>query len=551
MEVSKRRPQSNNRIASSKPYTKYGLGQNMYSSNQKERDTRLNVQRRQKLSVTISEQLTKKLNAYKDRDIVQKEVENLMKKEILNDKDLKNLEKIIIKKIKERYEKENLKQNLIKANSNRGFIEEGNLIGNNLINEKEQHDLDNSDMSGGSDLDKFNEKSAKQRDREEKMKKYKDCKCMKLKPSRPKVDINFDQYKNEWEAINMYKIKKEEERERDERNKNWETKMRTRANLNNQIKQKIKKEIEEELKNKEFDLMMDKHYAHLDELEKEKQKLIKARAMKEKELRDKQIKESAINKRINQIKDKLYERELIRHTKEEIKNAELKEKEKKRIEKEELAKTLKDNDLHKKLEKEKLNKEREEDIKMMQDAIASDIKKDNERKAYFNRIERSGNVFAQNAIENILKKREEKVKEDEKKIDLYLKEKEKKALKEENDYYINKKKNQKMMKDFYDKQVKEKKERDEYEKNLDKIQADIWKKDTDTFFEKEKEIKKLIRDYEKNNVKELDKQVKMGKYDVDKMNQFEKDYNYDLLQKANEMEQKQKEQGKKCCCYYD
>jgi len=35
------------------------------------------------------------------------------------------------------------------------------------------------------------------------------------------------------------------------------------------------------------------------------------------------------------------------------------------------------------------------------------------------------------------------------------------------------------------------------------------------------------------------------------MNQFEKDYNYDLLQKANEMEQKQKEQGKKCCCYYD
>lgn len=77
---------------------------------------------------------------------------------------------------------------------------------------------------------------------------------------------------------------------------------------------------------------------------------------------------------------------------------------------------------------------------MMQDAIASDIKKDNERKAYFNRIERSGNVFAQNAIENILKKREEKVKEDEKKIDLYLKEKEKKALKEENDYYINKKK---------------------------------------------------------------------------------------------------------------
>ena len=41
----------------------------------------------------------------------------------------------------------------------------------------------------------------------------------------------------------------------------------------------------------------------------------------------------------------------------------------------------------------------------------------------------------------------------------------------------------------------------------------------------------MIREFEKNNVKELDKQVKMGKYDVDKMTEFEKEYNYELLQK--------------------
>ena len=549
MEVSKTRPKSNKRILSSNPYKKYGLNKNMYSSNPRERDTKLNVQRRQKLSMTIAENLTQKLNLYKDRDIVQREVENLMQKEIINDRDLKALEKTILKKVKEKNAKETLKQNLLKANENKGFIEEKNFKGDNLKNNEEKEDLNASDMSGASDLDKFNEKTAKQRDREEKMEKYKDCKCMKLKPSRPKVDIKFDQYRNEWEAIDMYQIQKGEERERDERNKAWEMRMRTRANLNNQIKEKMKKEVEEKLKAKEFDELMDKHYAHLDELEKEKQKLIKARAMKEKELRDKQIKESAINKRINQLKDKLYEKELIKHTLEEIKTAEDKEKQKKLLEKEMLAKTLKDNELHKKLEKEKLKKEREEDIKMMQDEIASSIKRDNERKAYFNRIERSGNVFAQNAIENILKKREEKVKEDEKKIDKYLAEKELLAQKEEKDLLLNKRKNQKMIRDFYDKQVKEKKERELHEKNIDKIQAEIWKRDTDTFFEKEKETKKIIRDFEKNNIKELDKQVKMGKYDVDKMNQFEKEYNYDLLQKAQEMQQKQKQ--KKCCCYYD
>ena len=233
MEVSKLRQKASKRVQSSKPFYRYGLNSNMYSSNPRERDTRLNLQRRQKLTMTIVEQLIEKLNVHKDRNIVQREVENLMKKEIINDRDLKTLEKKIIQKIKEKNDKETLKQNLIKANSNQGFIEEKKLRGDNAIpnDENANEELNRSDMSGASDLDKFDEKSKKQREREEKMGKYKDCKCFKLRPTRPKVEINFDQYKNEWDAINMYKIQKEEERERNEKIKNWENKMRTRADL--------------------------------------------------------------------------------------------------------------------------------------------------------------------------------------------------------------------------------------------------------------------------------------------------------------------------------
>ena len=115
----------------------------------------------------------------------------------------------------------------------------------------------------------------------------------------------------------MYHKLKGEEREREERIKNWETKMRTRAELNNQIKQKIKKEYEEELKKKEYDKLMDKHIQHLNELEIEKQKLIKQRALKEKELRDKQKRESYVNKRIaeaNWIRDYNYKGQLLKAT---------------------------------------------------------------------------------------------------------------------------------------------------------------------------------------------------------------------------------------------
>ena len=66
----------------------------MYSSNPRERDTRLNLQRRQKLTMTIVEQLIEKLNVHKDRNIVQREVENLMKKEVDPIEQAKIVEKI-------------------------------------------------------------------------------------------------------------------------------------------------------------------------------------------------------------------------------------------------------------------------------------------------------------------------------------------------------------------------------------------------------------------------------------------------------------------------
>ena len=536
MQSSKRRNQSTNnkRINNGRAIQSAMLGR------VKERDTKMNVQRRQKLAMTLVDQLTKKLKAENNRDIVQREVDTLMRKEIINDRDLKQLEKTIQNKIKVKTNNETLKYNLIKnskANNFNNNFQEENIYGDNNANNNED-ELDNSYMSGASDLDKFNEKSKKDRDREEKIKKYKSCLCLKEKPIRPKVEIDFSQYKNEWDAINDYNKHKYEEDLEEEKRKNWETKMRTRAHLNDQIKQKIKKEYEEELKKKEYDQLMDKHLKHLDELEAEKQRLLKERALKIKELRDKQKREQYVDKRINEIKDKLYERDLVKQYKEEIRKAKEKKAAKKKADYEELLKTMKENELHKKLKLEQAKKEREEDIRMMQDAIASDLKKDNERKAYFNRIERSGNVFSQQAIDNVLKARDEKAKADEEKLNNYLMEKERLAEREYCKMRNDKKNNQKMLKDFYDRQVLERKARDEYEKQLDKVQADIWKKDCEQFFEREKETNKMIREFEKNNVKELDKQVKMGKYDVDKMTEFEKEYNYELLQKANEFKKR-------------
>ena len=170
-------------------------------------------------------------------------------------------------------------------------------------------------MSGGSDLDKFDEKYLNDKLNEEEAKDFKKInEENKSDYDKRKVEFDLSKYANEWDAINMYNKKRYEEQLRNERNKNWEMRMRTRADLNNQIKQKIIRKREQELKNLEYDAMQDRHIQYLNSLDEKRKIEIKKRELKEKEERDKQLREQYMTKRINYLKNKLYEKEL-NHTK--------------------------------------------------------------------------------------------------------------------------------------------------------------------------------------------------------------------------------------------
>ena len=93
-----------------------------------------------------------------------------------------------------------------------------------------------------------------------------------------------------------------------------------------------------------------------------------------------------------------------------------------------------------------------------------------------------------------------------------------------------------MMKEFYDNQVKAKKAKDDYERQIDLAQGKIWNQDYLNYIENQKEINKKKKEFEKKNLKILDVQIKMGKYDVDRgMSLNEKRMNYDILKEASEM----------------
>ena len=92
------------------------------------------------------------------------------------------------------------------------------------------------------------------------------------------------------------------------------------------------------------------------------------------------------------------------------------------------------------------------------------------------------------------------------------------------------------MKEFYDKQVQEKKAKENYEHEIDLAQGRIWNQDYINYVESQNEINRKKREFEKKNLKILDAQIKMGKYDVDKgMSEDERKMNYEILKQASEM----------------
>ena len=387
---------------------------------------KMNVQRRKKLGQSLTQSMIVKFNDISQKDMIEKEVNEFLQRENLTEKDLKELENKISKKIKIKKEKDALTKNIISRTKPKALepkeekpIEnsEQNQNQNQPINiQKEnenKNDLNISGMSGGSDLDKFDGKYAKEEMDAKELRELEKYKNENDDQTVKKVVIDSSKYNDEWDAINMYQKKMAQERERLEKRKEWEMKMRNKADLLNQIQQKIKRKRELELKDKEYAKIIEQNVKKMDELEKKQKDYQKQLILKEKQIRDKQLRDIYVAKRIAYLKNKKYEKELIAHNNEEIRLAKefaLAQKEK---EHEALLKTLKDNELHKQklLEQERI--ERENDIKIMEDSAANDIKRENERKAYYESIKRGQMEHDTKMLESVVKKRNEELKKEE------------------------------------------------------------------------------------------------------------------------------------------
>jgi len=244
--------------------------------------------------------------------ILQKEISKFLEGEVLTDADLQRLDEKLRKLLKETQENENLKRNL----SSNGYGDNLNNVENKSTgSEVILPDLNkadaisvyskNSKMSGASHLSKFNEKGANQPIEEED-----ELDLLSVSSRRPLKRHDFSQEGDEWNAICQFNRKLYEEERKLNKIKDYDLKRRTKEDLDNQIRQKLNRIHEEQLKNREYDQIQYNHTVYLNELERQKQIEIKNKILKEKENRDKQMKDEKMRKKIELAKERKYDKEL-------------------------------------------------------------------------------------------------------------------------------------------------------------------------------------------------------------------------------------------------
>ena len=517
-----------------------------------QRETLLNLQKRQKLKDLL---ITKFMQKYgiKNADVIlEEEIGKFLQGEKLNDKDLKRLDVKIKKLLREKVSKDKLKQKL--TQSLQGInteeilpkIDTANTIDNNTISprinnikqtilntEPSKETLSQKNLSNSlyNPLKTFGNKR-KYKKPEEELAELEAEFAKEEKENKSKYKrLDFTEEGDEWSAIAKYNRKLYEDEIKMEKIKDEELKRRNKADLDLQIKQRLIKEYEEELKDKEYDKIMKEHQKEMDEIDRKKQESIKKQILKEKESRDEQMRQNYIKKRIEILKEKKFEKNLVKYIKEGIEKEKQDAIDKKKKENEALLRAIKENDLKIKMKKEKEKRDKEEEIKMGEERMKMQMKEDLQREKYYESIKKNGMKMSSKADELLKRLRQEQEEED-KRIQHYYDEKNRLEIDKEKEKEMKKFKDKFELKKYLDMQIEERKKEEDFLKSLDYEQARIWAIDCKKYNDDEKEINKKIREMNKRNMDSVMEQINKKKKNNKKgKNETEYAMNREILKK--------------------
>ena len=349
--------------------------------------------------------------------------------------------------------------------------------------------------------------------------------------------IDFTYQGDEWAAIVNYNKNLYKRQILEDKLKELEVQRRTKECLDIQIKEKIKKKLDEESQEKQFDEKIKKYTQTMDEMYETKNKKIHEQIHRLKTDRDAILKAQTMRKKIEDLKEKKFEKNLVKKYKEQLEQDRQDKINRKKKGKEDLLKAKKDIEEKQKKLKEKALKEKEEDKKINQLRNLIDQRKENERKYYYDKIKANSNKYYLPYAENVLKKLEKEKKEEEEKIQYHYDEKNRHDFEKEYKAKLKRFNDKIEMKKFLDMQIAEKNKEKNFNKLLDQEQARIWKIDLKKRYDEMNKEKECIKKMNRKNFECILKQIeqkKRSKSNKNIMTENEYAMNRNLLEKANE-----------------
>ena len=515
----------------------------------------LNFQKRKKLKDLLITKFMQKYGLNQPDQILDREITQFLQGEILTDVDLQRLDAKLKKIFKDKRNNQQLKstlsQSLLERNTNLNksqpdllprIQDQKNKNLNSTLNQNEHYNKIEikkerklrPSASVEMPHNKYNKRKYRNPEEElAELEKEFEEEEKERNAKRNYTRIDFSGVGDEWMAMANYNKKMFEKQLKEEKEKDAEIKRRTKEDLDNQVKQKLKREYEEVLKEKESDKIFQEHLKHIDELEREKQEALRKQILREKKNRDAQIKDEYTRKRIEQLKQRKFERNLIKNIKEEMEKEKQAAIQKKIKENEALKKVIRENELYKEKQKELLQKEKEEDIESYKEMERNELKKDLERKRYFDNIRRFANKYDENETAKILNQMKKDQQDEDEKVYQLMMEKNRQEEEKEKKDKIKRKEDKIAMRKFLDMQIEEKKKDMELEKAINDEQARIWNMDCKKYSEDEKRINKIIRDMNKRNLDSIMEQMKKRKGKKNQsMSEVEYAINRETLEKA-------------------
>ena len=315
-----------------------GTGQNIIN----QRDRLLNLQKRQKLKDLLITKFMQKYGIHNPEQILEEEITKFLQGEKLNDVDLKRLDLKVKNLLRQKASKEKLKntltQSLQETNSNQVVLpkidtknEIENTLSPKIIKNRptrlttepmettlEQPKLSSSGYNPVNTCGPRTSKKIYKKPEEELAELEAEFAEEEKKNQKKYTRLDFSDEGDEWSAIAKYNRKLYEEQILEEKMKDRQLKWQNKQDLDWQIKQRLRKEYEDELKDKEYDKIVEEHRKKMDELDKEKQEQVKMQIMREKASRDEQMRQNYIKKRIDLLKEKKFEKSLVKTIQEGI-----------------------------------------------------------------------------------------------------------------------------------------------------------------------------------------------------------------------------------------